>query len=88
MQLAIIVTTTILVFCTIYPPQVLLPFFAERYAVTESQAALLTAIQMIPLGIAPLSYGYILESISAVKMLKWAILGLAVEQVALCWPKC
>ena len=82
MQLAIIVTTTILVFCTIYPPQVLLPFFAERYAVTESQAALLTAIQMIPLGIAPLSYGYILESISAVKLLKWAILGLAVAQVA------
>lgn len=82
MQLAIIVTTTILVFCTIYPPQVLLPFFADRFAVTESQAALLTAITMIPLGIAPLSYGYILESISAVKLLKWSILGLAVTQVA------
>ncbi|MCB0165810.1 MAG: MFS transporter [Anaerolineae bacterium] len=81
MQLLITVTTTILVFCTIYPPQVLLPFFAERYAVTESQAALLTAITMIPLGIAPLSYGYILESISAVKLLKWSILGLAVTQL-------
>ena len=82
MQRLIIVTTTILIFCSIYPPQVLLPFFAERYAITESQAALLTATSMIPLGIAPLSYGYILESMSAVKLLKWSILGLAVSQLA------
>lgn len=82
MQLGIIVITTILVFCTIYPPQVLLPFFAGRFAVSESQAALLTAITLFPLGIAPLSYGYILESMSSVKLLRGSILGLAVTQVA------
>lgn len=81
MQLSIIVITTILVFATIYPPQVLLPFFAERFAVTESQAALLTATTLFPLGIAPLSYGYILESMSSVKLLRGSILGLAVTQV-------
>lgn len=65
-----------------YPPQVLLPIFVERYAITEAQAALLTATIMIPLSIAPLSYGYILETVSSAKLVRWSILGLALTQLA------
>ncbi|NJO07238.1 MAG: MFS transporter, partial [Chloroflexaceae bacterium] len=39
--------------------------FVERFGISESDAALLITATMLPLAIAPLSYGYLLEAVPA-----------------------
>ena len=65
-----------------YGPQPLLPFFAQEFGVTEAQSALLITVTLLPLGFAPLSYGYILQAVSSVKLLRWSILALALTMMA------
>jgi YNFM family putative membrane transporter len=61
----------------LYSPQPLLPFFAELYGLTESSSALLMAVTMLPLAIAPLSYGYLLSYIPAITVLRLSLILLA-----------
>lgn len=82
MRLFIIVTTTIFVFSLIYAPQPLLPLFSHNFLATESEAALLITATMLPLALAPLSYGYILETLSSLKLLRGAVLALALSEIA------
>ena len=69
---------TVFSYAILYSPQPLLPFLAGAFGVSRPQAALLITVTMFPMSLAPLSYGYLLESLSATKMLRWAILFLAV----------
>jgi YNFM family putative membrane transporter len=54
----------------------------EYFQVSQSQSALLTTVTMFPLSISPIVYGYMLESISAKKMLIVSLFILAVSQLA------
>lgn len=56
---------TLLAYSILYAPQPILPALAEEFNSSANQAALLTTAVMLPLAIAPLSYGYLLEKISA-----------------------
>ncbi|KAA0256984.1 MFS transporter [Deferribacter autotrophicus] len=60
---------TIMTFSALYAPQPLLPIFSNEFSVTEDKSSLLITITLIPLAIAPLFYGYILEKFSAKKLL-------------------
>ncbi|MEJ2045265.1 MAG: MFS transporter [Reinekea sp.] len=77
MRIFLIILSTILAYIVLYAPQPLLPLFAENFAISESRAALLTTATMLPLSIAPLTYGYLLGYISATVLLRIAILGMA-----------
>ena len=61
----------------LYSPQPLLPLFAHQYGLTESSAALLMAVTMLPLAIAPLSYGYLLSYIPPIRLLRLSLIILA-----------
>ena len=61
----------------LYSPQPLLPLFADLYGLTESSAALLMAVTMLPLAIAPLSYGYLLSYIPPIRVLRLSLIILA-----------
>src|SRR6266704_1147434 len=74
MRILLAMTATVFAYVVLYSPQPLLPFLANTFGVAKSQAALLITVTMLPMSIAPLSYGYLLESISATKILRWAIL--------------
>jgi len=76
------VMATFFAYVVLYSPQPLLPFFANTFGVSKSQAALLITVTMLPMSIAPLSYGYLLESLSATKLLRGAILLLAATVAA------
>jgi YNFM family putative membrane transporter len=78
MRILLAIMATVFAYVVLYSPQPLLPFLANTFGVAKSQAALLITVTMLPMSIAPLSYGYLLESISATKLLRWAILLLAV----------
>jgi len=78
--MAAILFTTILALSALYVPQPLLPVLSAEFGVSRETAALLTTIAFIPLSLAPLFYGALLESVSARKMLRWAVLLLAITE--------
>jgi YNFM family putative membrane transporter len=77
----IILLTTVLTLSALYAPQPLLPVIMQEFGVSRSAAAFLTTVSFLPLSVAPLFYGYILESVSPRRMLRWTVLLLAVSEV-------
>ncbi len=65
---------TVVTFCSLYAAQPIQPLLKSEFQLSNFQAILFTTLMMAPLGIAPLVYGYILESFSAKVMLRWALL--------------
>lgn len=80
-QIKILYVCTILVLCTLYAAQPIQPLFQEKLALTNFQAAVFTTVIMFPLGIAPILYGYILESISPRSMLVFSMLFLGILEI-------
>ena len=78
--MAAILFTTILAISALYLPQPLLPVLSAEFGVARETAALLTTIAFIPLSLAPLFYGALLEAVSARRMLRLAVLLLAITE--------
>ncbi|MCK4507872.1 MAG: MFS transporter [Desulfuromonadales bacterium] len=78
--MAAILFTTILALSALYIPQPLLPVLTAEFGVARETAALLTTVAFIPLCLAPLFYGALLETVSARRMLRLAVLLLAVTE--------
>ena len=79
MHVLLIVVSTILAYFVLYSPQPLLPLFSRNLSVTETDAALFMTATLLPLSIAPLSYGYLLESVSSLKLLRFSMLLLSLS---------
>lgn len=73
--------TTIVTFCSLYAAQPIQPLFQQEFQLTDFQAILFTTLMMAPLGVAPLFYGYILESFSARVMVRWALFLLGILEI-------
>ena len=80
LKLGIIIFTTVLTFSALYAPQPIQPIIMEYFNISQSHSVLLTTLTLLPLSISPIFYGYILESVSAKKMLLISIIILAVSQ--------
>lgn len=78
---AILLVTTVLAFGSLYVPQPILPVLSRAFAVTPSDAALLVSITMLPLAVAPIFYGYFLQSIPARRLLVVALAIMALSQL-------
>lgn len=76
-----IVFNTILVLSALYAPQPLLPVLSQEFSVSREAAAALTTVTFIPLALAPLFYGYLLETVSPIRMLKVAVPALALSEI-------
>jgi len=74
--------TTFVAFCTLYTPQPLLPLLASEFSVSPGDAGLLMTVTLLPLGIAPVVYGYFLQAIPAKLMLSVALFLLMLNQFA------
>ncbi|NLO80327.1 MAG: MFS transporter [Xanthomonadaceae bacterium] len=79
----VILFSTILSFTVLYAPQPLLPLLAAELGVGRPAASLLITVTLLPLSIAPVAYGFMLESVSAKRMLIGASLLLALTSLAL-----
>ncbi len=73
-QLPIIYTCTILTLCTLYAVQPIQPLFEQEFNLSRFEAVIFTTVIMLPLGFAPIFYGYILETFSSKRFLQNAIL--------------
>ena len=72
-NLLIALSATFVAFCTLYTPQPMLPLLALEFSVSSSEAGLLVTATMLPLGLAPVFYGYFLQAIPAKLMLSVAL---------------
>ncbi len=72
---------TILSLSALYAPQPLLPVLSHEFGVSREMAAALTTITFIPLALAPLFYGYLLETVSPIKLLKTTVPLLAITEL-------
>jgi MFS transporter, YNFM family, putative membrane transport protein len=81
-DILLVLTTTIAVYASIYAPQPILPLLAGEFGLTTSGGALLMTAVLLPLGIAPLFYGLLLESLPAKRMLLITIGILSLLQAA------
>lgn len=82
-QLMIIIYVILVVFSIMYATQPLQPLLAKEFDINMVQASQFTAVIMFSLAIAPIIYGYILESICPKKMLFVASLILLVTNLIL-----
>ncbi|GAB4340654.1 MAG: MFS transporter [Desulfobulbaceae bacterium] len=73
-----VLTAAALSVFVLYAPQPLLPLFASLFAISEPTAGLIMTAAMVPLAMAPLSYGYLLRYIQAMGVLRVSLLLLAV----------
>jgi len=76
----VIIYITILALSALYAPQPLLPVLAAQFDVSRDAAAALTTASFLPLSIAPLFYGYILESFTPRQMLRVSVFLLAISE--------
>ena len=72
---------TIITFCSLYAAQPIQPVFQQQFSLTSFQAILFTTLMMLPLGFAPMFYGVLLESVSARKLVRTAILLLGLLEL-------
>jgi len=80
-NLIVALIASIIAFSTLYIPQPMLPLLAEQFGVSASEAGLLMTLAMLPLAVAPIFYGYILQAVPARLMLQVALGLLAANQV-------
>lgn len=82
-QIFAIVFTSVLSFSALYATQPIQPVFMTYFGVDKSTSALVTTVTMLPLAIAPIIYGYILESFSSKTLLRFSVFILAVLQLGI-----
>lgn len=80
-NLFIILYTTVLAFSALYAPQPILPLLSRELAVEPAQASLLITVTLLPLGVAPVVYGFVLEAVPAKTLLRTAVLLLALSEI-------
>ncbi|HHO47173.1 MAG TPA: MFS transporter [Desulfobacteraceae bacterium] len=69
-----VLTAAALNIFVLYSPQPLLPLYAELYNLSEPTAGLIMTATMLPLAVAPLSYGYVLTYIQTLTLLRASLL--------------
>jgi YNFM family putative membrane transporter len=84
--LLVLYAATVCGISSIYAPQPLLPLLAEAYGVSQATASLAVTATMLPLGLAPLAYGFFLDAVPARPLIGLSLGLLAVTTA--CLPLC
>jgi len=80
--MSVIHLVTILTISALYAPQPLLPVIVASFGVSQTTAAALTTVSFLPLALAPLAYGPLLERFDPLRLLRWGVLLLALSEGA------
>ena len=80
-----ILLATILTLSALYAPQPLLPVITTEFQVSREAASLLTTITFLPLSLAPLVYGVLLEKVSPRRLLQMTMALLALSEFLFAW---
>jgi len=83
LNLIIIIYNTLLMTSVLYAMQPIQPLLANELNISIAKASFLTTITLIPLAIAPIIYGYILEKSNAKEILQKALFILLISQIGI-----
>lgn len=81
--LAASLTTTVFVFAALYGPQPLLPTLQAQFGASKADVSLMITVTLVPLGIAPIFYGLLLQRFSTRRVLLAALAVLALSEIPL-----
>lgn len=79
--LSVIIYITIITLSLMYITQPLQPLFSKEFDVPIAKASFLTSIILLPLALAPIFYGYLLEKSSPKKILIFSLSCLGILQI-------
>lgn len=74
-----------LTLCSLYAAQPIQPLFEKEFFLSRFEAVMFTTVIMLPLGFAPVFYGYILETFSTKRFLRNAVLLLGLLELLFAW---
>ena len=80
-QRLIVYICTMLALCSLYAAQPIQPLFEKEFSLSRFEAVMFTTAIMLPLGFAPIFYGYILETFSSKRFLRNAVLLLGLLEL-------
>lgn len=80
-ELLVLYFCTILTMFSLYAVQPIQPLFEQTLHLSTFESVLFTTAVMIPLGFAPVLYGFLLESLSAKSTLRFCILTLGILEI-------
>lgn len=83
LKLLTIIYISIITLSLMYITQPLQPLFAREFDVPLAKASLLTSAILLPLALAPIFYGYLLEKSSSKRLLLFSLTSLGALQIAL-----
>ncbi|EHJ46249.1 major facilitator superfamily MFS_1 [Solidesulfovibrio carbinoliphilus subsp. oakridgensis] len=83
---SVLFAATVCGISSIYAPQPLLPLLAATFGLSQATASLALTATMLPLGLAPLAYGFFLEAVPARPLIgaSLALLALCTGGLGLC----
>lgn len=80
-NLTIVLVTTFFAFCTLYLPQPILPLLAATFDVSAADASLLISATMLLLGITPIAFSQVFQSIPTRTLLRNTTILLAISNL-------
>lgn len=81
--LLIVYLGAVVVMAVMYTPQPILPTLSEQFGVSQTRVSLLITVTFLPLALAPIFYGLMLQRISSRRLLLVSLWALAAAQVAI-----
>lgn len=81
MKLFFIILTGLVLFSALYSPQVVYPVLMADFGVERTQIALLQTATFLPLTLSPIFYGMMIDRLSPMFVLRWALLFLGFGEV-------
>jgi YNFM family putative membrane transporter len=81
--LLIVYLGAVVVMAVMYTPQPILPTLSEHFGVSQTRASLLITVTFVPLALAPILFGLMLQRISARRLLLVSLWALAAAQIAI-----
>lgn len=76
-----IIATAVVTLSLVYAPQPLTPTFVQYFNISSHNASLVVSLALLPLAIAPLFYGYLLEKYSAKYIIIISLFSCAIIQL-------
>ena len=80
--LFVVISATAVAMAIVYAPQPLLPVLAEALGVPRTQAASLITWSLLPMGLAPLGAGLLLQRVTPPRVMAGCLLALGLTEVA------
>lgn len=81
-SLLTVVGATALAMGVVYAPQPLLPLIASAFAITKTEAAALITWSLLPMGLAPLVSGLLMQRVPPRRVIAWSLLLLGLTEIA------